>query len=123
VLNVVFIWGVLEIGPIGTALSNIVSTLGLYAAIFYALTGAAALWYYRKVIFSSASNMILAGLLPAIGVAFMLFVVIYSLVTHALTPVAMGFGFGLAAVGIVLAVVSRLLTKAPFFTQPPVASA
>jgi amino acid transporter len=121
-LNVVFIWGVLEIGPIGTALSNIVSTLGLYAAIFYALTGSAALWYYRRVIFSSASNMVLAGLLPAIGVAFMVFVVIYSLMNHVLTPVALGFGFGLAAFGIVLAVISRLLSKAPFFTQPTASS-
>ena len=121
-LNVVFIWGVLEIGPIGTALSDIVSTLGLYAAMFYALTGAAALWYYRKVILSSTSNMIIAGLLPAIGVAFMLFVIVYSLVTQALTPVAMGFGFGLAAFGIILAVVSRLLSRAPYFTEPPAAA-
>jgi amino acid transporter len=122
VLNVAFIWGVLEIGPIGTALSNIVSTLGLYAAMFYALTGAAALWYYRKVVFSSASNLILAGILPAIGVAFMLFVIVYSLVTHVLTPTALAFGFGLAAVGIVLAFVSRLVSRAPYFTQPPAVS-
>jgi amino acid transporter len=121
-LNVAFIWGVLEIGPIGTALSNIVSTLGLYAAIFYALTGAAALWYYRRVVLSSSSNLILAGVLPGIGVAFMLFVIIYSLVTHVLTPVALGFGFGLAALGIVLAFVSRFVSRAPYFTQLPAVS-
>jgi amino acid transporter len=121
-LNVAFIWGVLEIGPIGTALSNIVSTLGLYAAIFYALTGAAALWYYRRVIFSNATNLILGGILPGIGVAFMLFIVIYSLATHVLTPVALGFGFGLAGLGIIAAFASRFLSRAPYFTQPPAAS-
>jgi amino acid transporter len=118
-LNIVFLWGSLKIGPISTALSNIVSTLGLYAAIFYALTASAALWYYRRVIFSSTSNLVLGGVLPAIGAAFMLFVVVYSLVTNALTPVELWFGFGLAVLGLVLAVISRAVGRSPFFQLHP----
>jgi amino acid transporter len=118
-LNVVFLWASLKIGPIGTALSDIVSTLGLYAAIFYALTAAAALWFYRRVIASGASNLLLGGVLPAIGAAFMVFVIVYSLATHALTPVEIWSGFGLAVFGLVLALVSRLVGRSEFFRQRP----
>ncbi len=117
-LNVAFLWGSLEIGPIGTALSDIISTLGLYAAIFYALTASAAIWYFRRTIASSTSNLLIAGFLPGLGVAFMLFVIIYSLANHTLTGVELIFGVGLALLGLVLAVVSRVVTRATFFTTP-----
>ena len=55
-LNIVFLWGTTLIGSIGKALSDIVSTLGLIAAIFYLLTASAAIWYYRRTIMSSASD-------------------------------------------------------------------
>jgi amino acid transporter len=44
-LNILFLWGTTLAGPIGKALSGIVSTLGLIAAIFYLLTAGAAVWY------------------------------------------------------------------------------
>ncbi len=80
-LNIVFLWGTTLFSSIGTALTNIVSTLGLMAAIFYFLTAFTAIWYYRKVITKSAGNLILGGIFPGIGAAFMAFVVIYSLAT------------------------------------------
>jgi amino acid transporter len=116
VLNILFLWGNLEIGPIGSALANIVSTLGLYAAIFYALTGAAAIWYYRRVITANGRNL-LFGALPAIGVLFLVFVIVYSLSTGVLNGVEIGFGVGLAVLGIVLALLSRGVGNAPFFHQ------
>ena len=78
-LNIVFLWGTTLIGSIGKALSDIVSTLGLIAAIFYLLTASAAVWYYRRTIMSSASDFFLGGFLPGLGAAFMLFVIIYTL--------------------------------------------
>ena len=82
-LNIVFLWGTTLFSSIGSALDNIVSTLGLMAAIFYFLTAFTAIWYYRKVITKSAGNLILGGILPGFGAAFMAFVIIYSLVTGA----------------------------------------
>jgi amino acid transporter len=96
-LNVIFLWGSTLIGPIGTALGDIVTTLGLIAAIFYLLTATAAIWFYRRAIASSTGTFFLGGVLPGIGAAFMAFVIIYSLVTGSLNAVQIGFGFGFAA--------------------------
>jgi amino acid transporter len=117
-LNVVFLWAATLIGSIGTALSDIVSTLGLMAAMFYLLTASAAVWYYRRVIMSSASNLILGGVLPGLGAAFMAFVIIYTLEQGLLNGVELGFGFGLAALGLVLSFVSQYTGKSRFYSDP-----
>ena len=117
-LNVVFLWGTVLIGSIGKALSDIVSTLGLIAAIFYLLTASAAVWCYRRVIMSSASNFFLGGFLPALGAAFMLFVIIYTLVKGLLNGVQLGFGFGLAGVGLVLSFVSQYAGRSRYYSDP-----
>ena len=117
-LNVVFLWGITLFSTIGNALDNIVSTLGLMAAIFYFMTAFTAIWFYRKVITKSAGNLILGGILPGIGAAFMAFVIIYSLVTKQLTFTNLVFGFGLALLGLVLSFVSAAVNKPRFYTDP-----
>lgn len=117
-LNVVFLWGSTLFSSIGSALDNIVSTLGLMAAIFYLLTAAAAIWYYRRTIAQSAGNLVLGGILPGFGAAFMAFVIVYSLATGSLTFTNIVFGFGLALVGLVLSFVSKAINHAPFYTDP-----
>jgi amino acid transporter len=116
-LNVIFLWAATLIGSIGTALSDIVSTLGLIAAIFYLLTAGTAVWYYRKSITASAGNFVLGGVLPGLGAAFMAFVIIYSLATGALNGIQIGFGFGFAAVGLILSFVSRSVTRSDFYSD------
>ena len=117
-LNIVFLWGTTLAGSIGKALSDIVSTLGLIAAMFYLLTASAAVWYYRRTIMSSAANFFLGGFLPGLGAAFMLFVIIYTLEQGLLNGVELAFGFGLAAVGLVLSFVSQYVGKSTFFSDP-----
>jgi amino acid transporter len=117
-LNIVFLWGITLFATIGDALNNIVSTLGLMAAIFYFLTAFTAIWYYRRVIASSAANLILGGIMPGIGAAFMAFVIVYSLATGVLTFTNIVFGFGLALVGLVLSFVSAAVGHAKFYSDP-----
>jgi amino acid transporter len=117
-LNVVFLWGATLFSSIGSALDNIVSTLGLMAAIFYFLTAFTAIWYYRKAITRSAGNFILGGVFPGLGAAFMAFVIIYSLVTKQLTFTNIVFGFGLAILGLVLSFVAKGVGHAKFYTDP-----
>ncbi len=119
-LNVVFLWGSTLVGSIGTALSDVVSTLGLMAAMFYLLTALTAIWAYRHSITSSASTFVLGGVLPGIGAAFMAFVIIYELATHALNGVEMAFGFGFAALGLVLSFISKAVGRASFYFDPTV---
>ena len=117
-LNVVFLWGSTLIGSIGKALNDIVSTLGLIAAIFYLLTAGTAVWYYRRTILASTGNFVLGGILPGLGAAFMAFVVIYSLATGSLNGIEIAFGFGLALFGLVLSVISKQVGRSRFYTEP-----
>jgi amino acid transporter len=117
-LNVAFLWGATLIGSIGKALADIVSTLGLMAALFYLLTAGTAVWYYRRVITSSRSDFILGGVLPGLGAAFMAFVVVYTLQDGSLNAVEIGFGFGLALVGLLLSFVAQRAGKSAFYSDP-----
>ena len=117
-LNIVFLWGTTLFSSINSALSNIASTLGLMAAIFYFLTAFTAIWFYRRVITKSTGNLILGGIMPGIGAAFMGFVIVYSLATGALTATNIVAGFGLALLGLVLSFVSKGVGHAKFYTDP-----
>ena len=119
-LNVVFLWGTTLFSSIGTALDNIVSTLGIMAAIFYFLTAFTAIWFYRSVITKNAANLLLGGILPGFGAAFMAFVIIYSLATGVLTFTNIVFGFGLAVLGLILSFVSKGVGHAKFYSDPSV---
>lgn len=88
-LNVVFLWGSTLIGSIGQALIDIVSTLGLMAAIFYLLTAGTAVWYYRGSILASTGNFI-----------------------------EIAFGFGLAVFGFVLSAISKQTGHSAYYTEP-----
>jgi amino acid transporter len=116
-LNVAFLWGSTLIDSVGQALNDVVSTLGLMAAIFYLLTATTAIWCYRKTIVRSARDFILGGLLPGIGALFMAFVVIYSLVTGSLNGVELAFGVGLVLIGFVLSFISKGVGKSAFFRR------
>ncbi|HYK33338.1 MAG TPA: APC family permease [Streptosporangiaceae bacterium] len=116
-LNIVFLWAATLIGSIGKALADIVSTLGLIAAMFYLLTAGTAVWYYRRTITASASNLLLGGVLPGLGAAFMAFVIIYTLATGGLNGVQIGFGFGFAALGLILSFVARSAGGSDFYTD------
>jgi amino acid transporter len=117
-LNVAFLWASTLIGSIGKAFADIVAALGLMAAMFYLLTAGTAVWYYRRVIMRSTSNFILGGVLPSLGAAFMAFVIIYTLAKGLLNGVQIGFGFGLAAVGLVLSFISKAVGRSPFYSDP-----
>lgn len=106
------------IGSIGQALADIVSSLGLMAAIFYMLTAGTAVWYYRRSIMRNAGNLILGGILPGLGAAFMAFVIIYSLATGSLNGVEIAFGFGFAVLGLILSVISQRVGRSSFYTDP-----
>jgi len=64
------------------------------------------------------SDFFLGGFLPGLGAAFMLFVIVYTLEQDELNAVELGFGLGLAAVGLVLSFVSQYVGKSRFFSDP-----
>ncbi len=116
VLNVAFLWGSTLIDSVGQALNDVVSTLGLMAAIFYLLTATTAIWCYRTTIIKTPRDFILGGLLPGIGALFMAAVIIYSIASGSLNAVEMAFGVGLVLVGFVLSAISKRVGKSPFYS-------
>ena len=51
----------------GNVIADCVSALGLMIAFYYGLTGFACAWYYRRNLSSSARNLWMQGILPALG--------------------------------------------------------
>lgn len=117
-LNLVFLWASTLFDSIGEALENVVSTLGLMAAIFYLLTAVAAIWAHRHVVVSNPKDFVLGALLPGIGALFMAFVVVASIVGGSLDPIQLWVGVGLVLFGFVLSVISKAVGRSPFYTDP-----
>ena len=100
---------------IGVALGNVVSSLGLISILFYALTGAAAVWQHRRLLNRSAADLTLGGLLPGLGALFMIWVAIESVLTGATSPAILTYGLGSVAVGALVALCLNHFGNAPFF--------
>jgi amino acid transporter len=51
----------------GNVISDAVTSCGIFIAAYYGLTGFACAWYYRRNLRSSARNLWMQGILPALG--------------------------------------------------------
>ena len=118
ILNLVFLWGSTLFDSIGEALGDVVSTLGLMAAVFYMLTAVAAIWCHRATVLSSAKDFVLGALLPGLGAVFMGAVVVISVASGSLDAVELWVGVGLVLFGFVLSAISRVVGRSPFYTDP-----
>jgi len=65
----------------GNAIGDAVTSIGLYIAFYYGMTAFACVWYYRKVLTSSARNLWMKGILPLLGALIMWAAGIYALQT------------------------------------------
>jgi amino acid transporter len=119
-MNLALLALALSTSDIGRALANVVSSLGLIAIVFYGLTGAAAVWQGRGQL-RSARDLLLGGLLPGAGAAFMAWVAIEAVRSGATTPAVLACGAGSIALGAVVALVLHLIARVPFFSRsaPP----
>jgi amino acid transporter len=100
-------------------LSDSISAISLFIAFYYALTGYACFWFFRKTLGGSARNLWFRGILPLVGA--MLLTAAFFISAVQMWDPAYGdtqiFGVGgafisgvvLLALGVVLAVVCRFL--------------
>jgi amino acid transporter len=63
----------------GNPIADAVSAIGLYIAFYYGLTAFSCAWYYRSTLTSSARNLWMRGILPALGGLIMFAAGLYSL--------------------------------------------
>jgi amino acid transporter len=67
VVSIIFYTSVNYVSNATGVFGDAVTSLGLYIAFYYGLTGFACAWYYRRTLTSSARNMWLRGILPVTG--------------------------------------------------------
>jgi amino acid transporter len=108
-------------------LQDSILSLGLAIAFYYALTGYACVWYFRRDLFTSARNLIYRGILPLVGALMLTYAFIQSAID--MYDVDYGYtvlfgiggtfviGIGSLAVGVVLMFVWYAFpTSKPFFS-------
>jgi amino acid transporter len=121
-LSIVWTVALLAFNPSQNVLGDTISALGFAVVFYYGFTGLACGVYFRRDLFKSARNFVLAGLIPLVGAGLMGYVGVKAFsyynkagnnYSHALlgiqTPILVGIG-GLI-VGVVL-----MFASWPFFT-------
>jgi amino acid transporter len=63
----------------GSVIADAVTSCGIFIAMYYGLTGISCAWYYRRNLRSSARNLWMQGILPALGGAILWFLGGWSL--------------------------------------------
>jgi amino acid transporter len=90
------------------------STGGLLFASYYVVISLYSIWYYRSVLFRDFREFLLGLLLPLVGAGTLVYVIVKSLKG---TPgVVLILALVLFLVGIPLALLSKAITRAPFFS-------
>ncbi|MEU9857025.1 APC family permease [Streptomyces sp. NPDC047974] len=88
--------GAAAAGSVQRILRDAVSAIGLQIAFYYGLAGIAAVVAYKSLLLRSAKNLLLGGVWPLLGSAFMLWAFVESLGELSTTALTIGLG-GLAA--------------------------
>jgi amino acid transporter len=78
-VSIIFYTSVNYVSNATGVFGDAVTSLGLYIAFYYGLTGLACAWYYRRTLTSSARNMWLRGILPVAGALMLWFLGGWSL--------------------------------------------
>jgi amino acid transporter len=98
---------------VSSTFTNLIDQIGVLVAFYYGITGLACAWAYRKILFESATNLILAGILPLVGGIFLFWVAYQVIVQGGIgtsLPILITFGLGIP-----LVISARLFGSADFF--------
>jgi amino acid transporter len=98
---------------VATAISDLVTISGLLYSLFYAITGLAAAWFYRRFILKSGKDMLILGVMPLAGAGLLLWVA-YKAISVLTTTEAEILG-AIAVLGVVMLVVAVKVYKSPIF--------
>jgi amino acid transporter len=104
----------------GTTIGLVSGTAGFLYIVIYVAGAIACIWYYRRTLMRSARQFILAGLLPFIGGAALVYAAITAFPTTAhgtLYPFIAMFVLIFPAAWLV-----KYFTRAPFFSAPVIAA-
>jgi amino acid transporter len=96
------------------AFTDVVNATGQVFALFYILTALASLVYYRRRLLRSAWNAVVLGALPLAAAAFLVWMLIESII-GAPNPQRLSLA-GVIVAGVALMLAARLVLRSPFFS-------
>jgi amino acid transporter len=113
--GVMIVFGVIDIyvTSVATAITSLVTVSGFLYSLFYAITGLAAAWFYRRFIGRSVKDALILGLMPIAGAGLLLWVA-YKGVIGLSTTEALILG-GVGILGIMMLIVAITVYKSPIF--------
>jgi len=106
-------WVYLLTTSVQNAFNDVVAVAGLLFAIFYILTAAAAMIYYRRRIFKGVWDAVLVGILPLAAAGFLGWIVVKSLLAAPATQI--WSLVGVVGMGVILMLAARLVLRSQFF--------
>ncbi len=106
-------WVYLLSSSIANAFTQLIDVTGLLYAAFYILTAMSTMVYFRRRILSRAADLVLVGILPLGAAAFLVWLLVKSLL--AAPAPQLWSVLGIVVVGVVLMLVARFGLRSPFF--------
>jgi amino acid transporter len=120
--GVSLVWTLFIINVSQNVLGDSITGLGFQIAFYYGLTGFACAIYYRRELFRSARNFLMAGVVPFLGGAMLTYIFVKAFIDNAPVDSAYSggvFGLGAAdAIGVGLLLVGVVLMVFANFVYP-----
>jgi amino acid transporter len=111
---------------VGTVFGNLILDIGVLVALYYGITGIACTWAFRKVLLTSITRFIFAGVLPLLGGLFLLGVA-YVVVAPTSLPLGQASDWGTSlpilitvALGVPLLLIAMATARTDFFREKTV---
>jgi amino acid transporter len=105
---------------IAAVLVAVTSTAGYLYAVLYIIVALVCVWYYRRTLRDSTSQLFYAGILPLVGAIFLIFIVVDGLISAPSNIQIPTVIFIL--VGIPAALIALAVTKSDFWKSKPIAA-
>ena len=113
---VVATWVYLLSTSVANAFTQVIDVTGLLYAGFYVLTAISTMVYFRRRILSHAGDLVLVGILPLAAAAFLVWLLVKSLL--AAPAPQLWSVVGVVIAGLLLMLVARFVLRSPFFRVP-----
>jgi amino acid transporter len=98
---------------VSTAIGNLVTVSGFLYSMFYAITGLAAAWFYRRFIGKSPKDFLILGVLPLAGAGLLLWVAYKGAI--GLSTAEKEILGGIGVLGVIMLFVAVKVYKSPIF--------
>jgi amino acid transporter len=123
---VVIVLSVTLADSVGSIFSKLILDIGVLVALYYGITGISCAWAFRKVLLTSVTRFIFAGVLPLLGGLFLI-AVAYVVIAPTSLPYGQAADWGTSLpiiitvlLGVPLVILATLTSRSTFFHEKTV---